>query len=108
VPLVSTIGEIVCSLFVGYAHAFLAMLGVYTHEFHFCEKVKEKLEHEAYQEFLKCLHIYSQEIITRSELKNLVGFLFFYFILRSCLPTPTCLGQKALLLLLLFTIMLNI
>lgn len=59
----------------------LAMLGVYTHEFHFCEKVKEKLEHEAYQEFLKCLHIYSQEIITRSELKNLVGFLFVYFIL---------------------------
>ncbi|KAL6627568.1 hypothetical protein ACP70R_031294 [Stipagrostis hirtigluma subsp. patula] len=45
----------------------------YTHEFLFCEKVKEKLEHEAYQEFLKCLHIYSQEIITRSELKNLVN-----------------------------------
>ncbi|KQK08163.1 hypothetical protein BRADI_2g40052v3 [Brachypodium distachyon] len=46
--------------------------GVYPQEFHFCEKVKEKLEPEAYQEFLKCLHIYSQEIITRSELKNLV------------------------------------
>uniref|UniRef100_A0A452XHU3 Histone deacetylase interacting domain-containing protein n=1 Tax=Aegilops tauschii subsp. strangulata TaxID=200361 RepID=A0A452XHU3_AEGTS len=44
----------------------------YTQEFLFCEKVKEKLEPEAYQEFLKCLHIYSQEIITRSELKNLV------------------------------------
>jgi paired amphipathic helix protein Sin3a len=46
---------------------------VYTQELHFCEKVKEKLEPEAYQEFLKCLHIYSQEIITRSELKNLVS-----------------------------------
>ncbi|XP_047057503.1 paired amphipathic helix protein Sin3-like 4 [Lolium rigidum] len=46
---------------------------VYTQELHFCEKVKEKLEPEAYQEFLKCLHIYSQEIITRSELKNLVN-----------------------------------
>ncbi|KAF0898962.1 hypothetical protein E2562_012660 [Oryza meyeriana var. granulata] len=50
-----------------------ALKSVYTQEFHFCEKVKEKLEHDAYQEFLKCLHIYSQEIITRSELKNLVN-----------------------------------
>ncbi|CAM0958907.1 unnamed protein product [Alopecurus aequalis] len=50
-----------------------ARKSVYTQEFHFCEKVKEKLEPEAYQEFLKCLHIYSQEIITRSELKNLVN-----------------------------------
>jgi paired amphipathic helix protein Sin3a len=46
---------------------------VYTQELHFCEKVKEKLEPEAYQEFLKCLHIYSQDIITRSELKILVS-----------------------------------
>jgi len=43
-----------------------------TQEFHFCEKVKVKLEPEGYQKFLKCLHIYSQEIITRSELKRLV------------------------------------
>uniref|UniRef100_A0A0E0FF51 Histone deacetylase interacting domain-containing protein n=1 Tax=Oryza nivara TaxID=4536 RepID=A0A0E0FF51_ORYNI len=50
-----------------------ALKSVYTQEFHFCEKVKEKLEHDTYQEFLKCLHIYSQEIITRSELKNLVN-----------------------------------
>ncbi|TVU22253.1 hypothetical protein EJB05_31937 [Eragrostis curvula] len=50
-----------------------ALKNVYPQEFHFCEKVKEKLEHDAYQEFLKCLHIYSQEIITRSELKNLVN-----------------------------------
>jgi paired amphipathic helix protein Sin3a len=50
-----------------------ARKSVYTQEFNFCEKVKEKLEPGAYQEFLKCLHIYSQEIITRSELKNLVN-----------------------------------
>jgi paired amphipathic helix protein Sin3a len=39
----------------------------------FCEKVKVKLEPEAYREFLNCLHIYSQEIITRTELKRLVS-----------------------------------
>ncbi|KAK1606413.1 hypothetical protein QYE76_030086 [Lolium multiflorum] len=50
-----------------------AQKGLYTQEFHFCEKVKEKLQPEAYQEFLKCLHIYSQDIITRSELKILVN-----------------------------------
>jgi histone deacetylase complex regulatory component SIN3 len=66
----------VCFPLAYYLHSqvFLAILGVYAQEFHFCEKVKEKLEYDAYQEFLKCLHIYSQEIITRSELKNLVGF----------------------------------
>ena len=47
--------------------------GSHTQEFQFCEKVKAQLEPEAYQEFLKCLHIYSQEIITRSELKRLVS-----------------------------------
>ncbi|PAN31812.1 hypothetical protein PAHAL_5G444600 [Panicum hallii] len=56
-----------------------ALKSVYTHEFHFCEKVKEKLEHDAYQEFLKCLHIYSQEIITRSELKNLVNDILQHY-----------------------------
>ncbi|XP_072983641.1 paired amphipathic helix protein Sin3-like 3 isoform X1 [Typha latifolia] len=45
---------------------------VYTREFMFCDKVKDKLHPDTYQEFLKCLHIYSQEIITRNELKNLV------------------------------------
>ena len=48
--------------------------GVYTREFNFCEKVKEKLYPDTYQEFLKCLHIYSKEIINRTELKNLVSF----------------------------------
>ncbi|CAN6327057.1 unnamed protein product [Urochloa humidicola] len=43
-----------------------------TQEVHFYEKVKARLEPEAYLKFLKCLHIYSQEIITRSELKRLV------------------------------------
>ncbi|XP_072965914.1 paired amphipathic helix protein Sin3-like 4 [Typha angustifolia] len=50
-----------------------ALKSVYTQEFNFCEKVKEKLHPDTYQEFLKCLHIYSQEIITRTELKNLVS-----------------------------------
>ncbi|KAF9623250.1 hypothetical protein IFM89_000739 [Coptis chinensis] len=49
---------------------------VYNQEFIFCEKVKEKLRtSDDYQEFLKCLHIYSKEIITRSELQALVGDL---------------------------------
>ncbi|XP_037403717.1 paired amphipathic helix protein Sin3-like 3 [Triticum dicoccoides] len=56
-----------------------ALKSGYTQEFHFCEKVKEKLEYDAYQEFLKCLHIYSQEIITRSELKNLVSDILQHY-----------------------------
>lgn len=49
---------------------------IYSQEFAFCEKVKEKLRNaDDYQEFLKCLHIYSKEIITRSELQSLVGDL---------------------------------
>ncbi|XP_047053944.1 paired amphipathic helix protein Sin3-like 4 [Lolium rigidum] len=56
-----------------------ALKSVYAQEFHFCEKVKEKLEYDAYQEFLKCLHIYSQEIITRSELKNLVSDILQHY-----------------------------
>ncbi|XP_028796665.1 paired amphipathic helix protein Sin3-like 4, partial [Neltuma alba] len=49
---------------------------MYSQEFAFCEKVKEKLRnHDVYQEFLKCLHIYSREIITRQELESLVGDL---------------------------------
>ncbi|XP_008787938.2 paired amphipathic helix protein Sin3-like 4 isoform X1 [Phoenix dactylifera] len=50
-----------------------ALKSMYTQEFNFCERVKEKLHPETYQEFLKCLHIYSKEIITRTELKNLVS-----------------------------------
>ncbi|KAJ8465430.1 hypothetical protein OPV22_027982 [Ensete ventricosum] len=49
-----------------------ALKSVYTREFNFCEKVKEKLHRDTYQEFLQCLHIYSKEIINRTELKNLV------------------------------------
>ncbi|KAF5206479.1 Paired amphipathic helix protein sin3-like [Thalictrum thalictroides] len=49
---------------------------VYNQEFIFCEKVKEKLQNsDDYQQFLKCLHIYSKEIISRSELQQLVGDL---------------------------------
>ncbi|KAI3875144.1 hypothetical protein MKW92_034901 [Papaver armeniacum] len=54
--------------------------GDYIQEYTFCEKVKEKLRNpEDYQEFLKCLSIYSNEIISRDELKNLIGDLLGYF-----------------------------
>ncbi|CAK9139177.1 unnamed protein product [Ilex paraguariensis] len=52
------------------------MPGMYNQEFAFCEKVKERLHSpDDYQAFLKCLHIYSTEIITRKELQNLVADL---------------------------------
>ena len=57
------------------------MAGMYNQEFVFCEKVKEKLrQSDTYQEFLKCLHIYSKEIITRAELQSLVWFLCLLFL----------------------------
>lgn len=47
---------------------------VYQQELHFCDKVKAKLRnHDTYQEFLKCLHIYSKEIINRTQLQSLVS-----------------------------------
>ncbi|XP_021731191.1 paired amphipathic helix protein Sin3-like 4 [Chenopodium quinoa] len=50
-----------------------AIKSLYSQEFAFCEKVKEGLHNpDDYQEFLKCLHIYSREIITRQELQALV------------------------------------
>ncbi|KAA8533070.1 hypothetical protein F0562_033397 [Nyssa sinensis] len=53
-----------------------ALKSLYNQEFAFCEKVKERLHNsDDYQGFLKCLHIYSREIITRSQLQNLVGDL---------------------------------
>ncbi|XP_074287328.1 paired amphipathic helix protein Sin3-like 2 [Silene latifolia] len=52
-----------------------ALKSMYSQEFHFCEEVKEKLGPDDYQAFLKCLHIYSTEIITRSELQNFVADL---------------------------------
>ncbi|GMP29098.1 hypothetical protein CsSME_00004361 [Camellia sinensis var. sinensis] len=57
-----------------------ALRSMYKQEFIFCEKVKERLcSSDNYQAFLKCLHIYSTEIITRSELQNLVGDLLGKF-----------------------------
>ncbi|KAG8654023.1 paired amphipathic helix protein Sin3-like 4 isoform X6 [Manihot esculenta] len=47
-----------------------------TQELAFCEKVKEKLHNpDDYQGFLRCLHLYTREIITRPELQSLVGDL---------------------------------
>lgn len=61
------------SLFLFFFNLGHVLAGVYGQEFAFCEKVKEKLRNtDDYQEFLKCLHIYSKEIITRSELQCLV------------------------------------
>lgn len=49
-------------------------IGMYSKELAFCEKVKDRLRNqEDYQAFLKCLHIYSTEIITRKELQGLVS-----------------------------------
>ncbi|KAL2939201.1 Paired amphipathic helix protein Sin3-like 2 [Bienertia sinuspersici] len=51
-----------------------AVKSMYSQEFIFCEKVKEKLGNtDDYQAFLKCLHIYSTEIITRGELQSLAS-----------------------------------
>ncbi|KAL7100797.1 hypothetical protein ACP275_08G017500 [Erythranthe tilingii] len=53
-----------------------ALKSVYSQEFNFCEKVKERLRSSTeYQAFLKCLNIYSSEIITRKELQSLVADL---------------------------------
>ncbi|KAI8541577.1 hypothetical protein RHMOL_Rhmol08G0072700 [Rhododendron molle] len=49
---------------------------MYEREFIFCEKVKERLHSsEDYQTFLKCLHIYSTDIISKKDLQGLVGDL---------------------------------
>ncbi|KOM56766.1 hypothetical protein LR48_Vigan10g265800 [Vigna angularis] len=46
---------------------------MYSQAFSFCEKVKEKLSSsDDYQTFLKCLHIFSNGIIKRNDLQNLV------------------------------------
>ncbi|KAL5725314.1 hypothetical protein ACHQM5_008470 [Ranunculus cassubicifolius] len=50
-----------------------SMNGLYNQEFIFCEKVKERLRNtENYRQFLNCLHIYSTDIITRTELQGLM------------------------------------
>ncbi|KAE9597058.1 putative transcription regulator Others family [Lupinus albus] len=52
----------------------------YSQELAFCDRVKDTLQNpDDYQEFLKCLHIYSKEIITRHELQSLVGDLLGNF-----------------------------
>ncbi|XP_021760068.1 paired amphipathic helix protein Sin3-like 2 isoform X1 [Chenopodium quinoa] len=52
------------------------MKSMHPEAFSFIEKVKEKLANEDdHQAFLKCLHIYTTEIITRNELQSLVADL---------------------------------
>nr|XP_025883828.1 paired amphipathic helix protein Sin3-like 4 [Solanum lycopersicum] len=51
-----------------------ALKHTHVKEFTFCEKVKERVRSRAdYQAFLKCLYIYSKEIITREQLQRLVA-----------------------------------
>ncbi|KAJ9540584.1 hypothetical protein OSB04_027090 [Centaurea solstitialis] len=53
-----------------------ALKSMYSQEFTFCENVKSRLRSpDDYQAFLKCLHIYSTDIITRKELQSLVSDL---------------------------------
>ncbi|MFS8017316.1 putative transcription regulator Others family [Helianthus anomalus] len=67
-----------------------ALKSLYCQEFTFCEKVKDRLRNaDDYQAFLKCLHIYSTEIITRKELqslcKELLGFKYRHDWVRDVL-----------------------
>lgn len=67
----------------------LMLPAVYSQEFSFCEKVKERLRNpDDYQAFLKCLHIYSTEIITRKELQSLVGvFELPFYAFKCCISS---------------------
>lgn len=57
--------------------SFMFIPGMYSQAFSFCEKVKEKLSSsDDYQTFLKCLHIFSNGIIKRNDLQNLVCACF--------------------------------
>lgn len=49
------------------------VLGMYNEAFVFCEKVKERLcSQDDYQSFLKFLNLFSNGIVQRKELPNLV------------------------------------
>lgn len=60
---------------------------MFREEHAFLEKIKEKFSNpEIYQDFLKCLHIYAREIITRGELQLLVWYILLCVqIHRSCI-----------------------
>ncbi|XP_010532951.1 PREDICTED: paired amphipathic helix protein Sin3-like 3 isoform X2 [Tarenaya hassleriana] len=47
----------------------------YSQELAFADRVKDKLHNSDYQEFLRCINLYSKEIISQPELKSLVGDL---------------------------------
>ncbi|CAM8986310.1 unnamed protein product [Rhodiola kirilowii] len=50
-----------------------AIKSLYNREFSFCEKVKERVtDPDEYQTFLKCLNIYSTEIVSRTDLQSLM------------------------------------
>lgn len=52
---------------------FKLVSGMFKREFNFCDEVKERVKDpDEYQTFLKCLDIYSTEIVSRAELQNMV------------------------------------
>ncbi|KAL9827233.1 Paired amphipathic helix protein Sin3-like 1 [Arabidopsis thaliana] len=62
------------------AEALEAYSGMYKQAFVFCEKVKDRLcSQDDYQTFLKCLNIFSNGIIQRKDLQNLVSDLLGKF-----------------------------
>lgn len=72
------------------------MSGMYNQGFIFCEKVKERLcSPDDYQAFLKCLNIYSNGIIKRNDLQNLVCVILScnQFIMHHLINLLTPYGQ---------------
>lgn len=65
-----------------FVRTFIA-LGMYNQAFMFCEKVKERLcSQDDYQAFLKCLNMFSNGIIQRKDLQNLVGLQISCVLIR--------------------------
>lgn len=54
-----------------YLYLFDVMSG-YSQDLAIVDRVKEKLNASEYQEFLRCLNLFSKEIISRPELQSLV------------------------------------
>ncbi|XP_028051081.1 paired amphipathic helix protein Sin3-like 2 [Camellia sinensis] len=66
-----------------------ALRSMYKQEFIFCAQVKERLRSSNdYQAFLKCLYIYSTEIITKKYLQSLMTLL------RGLLEIFWCMEKK--------------
>lgn len=62
-----------CLLFVVFLNCLYVMTG-HSQELAFVDRVKAKLDTAENQEFLRCLNLYSKEIISQPELQSLVCF----------------------------------